>query len=146
MRFIFLLFIFSTAKAQNVQINGIGSTVTINAPGQPGITINYDSGIRDIILISGQSNAGGFHNLVTDNSVLVPFGFTGLKTSIFVMQDNETFLNQNIPNPAGSLNPLNGIENWSAEQHTVQNLPRPSHGPRRLCWIDTYAAASHPDA
>ena len=84
MRFIFLLFIFSTAKAQNVQINGIGSTVTINAPGQPGITINYDSGIRDIILISGQSNAGGFHNLVTDNSVLVPFGFTGKITAMWL--------------------------------------------------------------
>lgn len=125
MRFLLFILFPVFVSAQNVTINGTGSTLTINAPGQTGVSFSpsLDSRIRDLILISGQSNAGGEHAFVTDNSVLVPFDFIGLKTKIFVMQTDETFLNQNIPNPATTLNPLTGVENWSAEQHTVQNLP-----------------------
>lgn len=131
MRLLFSILLFPLfTKAQTIRINGTGITVTINKPGAASnIVINPevpqppdppDPLQRDLIYVAGQSNAGAYHHLVTDNSELVSRGFSGFKDSIFVFNSDHTFYNLNLPevNTAVPYS-TSPRDYWGMEQHTL---------------------------
>ncbi len=98
-------------KTGSISINKTGSSSWINA--RPELE-------RDIIYVAGQSNAGSYHHNVNDNSVLIPYEFTGFKPNIYVT-DYVSFYNMNLPevntNVPYSTSPR---DYWGMEQHMLQ--------------------------